>query len=207
MAVLIEIRGDQQREFRLANRNVLGRASTATIQLNDPLVSREHAEIRKTDDGNYELVDLDSSHGTFVDARRVSLHPLEDGDELIVGATRLRFHREFASVGGRRWSERVPCDLEVTATLPSGDRVETRAVDMSVGGMRLLLDAPLELDSELTLAIGFPNRWRRVRTRARVTRRGSADDGVGVAFVFGSDRDQLILAQEFALLLRTTGDE
>jgi pSer/pThr/pTyr-binding forkhead associated (FHA) protein len=203
MAVLIEIRGDQQREFRLTSTNVLGRAPTASIQLNDPLVSREHAEIRKTDAGAYELVDLGSSHGTFVDTKRVKQHVLEDGDEVIIGATRLRFHREFESVGGRRWSERVPCNLEVTATLPGGERVETRALDMSIGGMRLLLEHPLELDTEFEIAIAFPNRWRRAKTRVRVTR-PSDDEGLGVAFVFGSDRAQLNLAQEFALLMRAT---
>ena len=117
---------------------------------------------------------------------------------------RVSINREFESVGGRRWSERVRCDLEVTATLPGGERVDTRAVDMSIGGMRLLLKHPLEIDAEFDITIAFPNRWRRAKTRVRVTRPASDEDGVGVAFVFSSDRAQLNLAQEFALLLRAT---
>jgi hypothetical protein len=201
MAVLIEIRGDQRREYRLADHTVLGRGGGASIQLDDPLVSREHARIVKNGDGRYEIADLKSRHGTFVAAERIRQRVLDDGDEIVIGASRFRFHREFESVGGRRWTERVPCDLEVMVTLPNGDEAEGRALDMSIGGMKLLLDRSIEANTLVTLAIAFPERWRKVRTQARVARIGSPGNDIGVSFVC-SGRVQLTLAQEFALLLR-----
>jgi EAL domain-containing protein (putative c-di-GMP-specific phosphodiesterase class I) len=57
----------------------VGRAETADHTVYSGKVSKEHATIRVTD-GRYELRDLDSTNGTFVNGQRVSTHLLEDGD-------------------------------------------------------------------------------------------------------------------------------
>lgn len=58
-------------------------------------VSRRHARIVLTD-GKYSLEDLGSTNGTFINrGKRLSPgvgQPLNDGDEIIVGKTFLRFH-------------------------------------------------------------------------------------------------------------------
>ena len=58
-------------------------------------VSRRHARITFTD-GKYLLEDLGSTNGTFINrGKRLSAgtrQPLNDGDEIIVGKTFLRFH-------------------------------------------------------------------------------------------------------------------
>ncbi|MFC1609471.1 FHA domain-containing protein [Myxococcota bacterium] len=202
MAVLIEIRGDHQRELRLANVTTLGRAPSNTIQLTDPLVSRAHAEIRKTDAGDYEIDDLDSTHGTFLGTERITRRVLVDGDEVILGATRLRFFREFETLGARRWGERVKCELPVQITLANGDQIDCHASDISLGGMRLDLELELELDTIIELAVAFPNRLKRVIVKARVARERVDKGHLGVAFVFSSDRAHLALAEGFAKLLR-----
>jgi predicted component of type VI protein secretion system len=57
-------------------------------------VSRRHARI-SVRDGHYLIEDLGSTNGTFVNrGRRLApgdRHPLNDGDEIIVGKTFLRF--------------------------------------------------------------------------------------------------------------------
>jgi hypothetical protein len=57
-------------------------------------VSRRHARISLTN-GNYLIEDLGSTNGTFINrGRRLApgdRHPLQDGDEIIVGKTFLRF--------------------------------------------------------------------------------------------------------------------
>jgi hypothetical protein len=58
-------------------------------------VSRRHARIRR-ENGKYVIEDLGSTNGTFVNrGRRLipgSAHLLNDGDEIIVGKTFLRFY-------------------------------------------------------------------------------------------------------------------
>ena len=57
-------------------------------------VSRRHARISRRN-GQYAIEDLGSTNGTFVNrGRRLApgdSHPLQDGDEIIVGKTFLRF--------------------------------------------------------------------------------------------------------------------
>jgi hypothetical protein len=78
---------------------VLGRGADADLRINDPGVSRRHAELRlTTDDRNpsVEVHDLDSTNGTFVDGRRVDSAPVSDGATVRVGNTDLvvRFTEE-----------------------------------------------------------------------------------------------------------------
>jgi len=62
----------------------VGRAATCAICLNDPKISREHAEIRPEGDG-YVLVNL-SQFGTRVNAAKVAQSaPLAYGDRLYFG--------------------------------------------------------------------------------------------------------------------------
>jgi pSer/pThr/pTyr-binding forkhead associated (FHA) protein len=53
-------------------------------------VSRRHAEVRKTADG-YEVADVGSLNGTYLNRERVESSPLHDGDELQIGTFKLLF--------------------------------------------------------------------------------------------------------------------
>lgn len=63
-----------------------GRRPESTVQLADPNVSRNHAEIRPHGNG-WVLVDLGSTNGTRINGVRVSSHELADGDEIAFGNT------------------------------------------------------------------------------------------------------------------------
>jgi hypothetical protein len=69
---------------------VIGRQPECNIQLHDTNVSRRHAEIRPRGTG-YVLVDLGSTNGSRVNGMRVSEHVLQDGDEVLIGNTRMVF--------------------------------------------------------------------------------------------------------------------
>jgi len=74
-------------------RSVLGRSRDADVQIEDPNVSRRHAEI--VQEGSvYWLVDLGSTNGTEVDGKRVSRARLGDGSHFTVGETTLTFSTE-----------------------------------------------------------------------------------------------------------------
>src|SRR6185369_13470687 len=74
------------------DRSSIGRGPDNDIQLDDPMVSRNHAEIVLHADGGYRVRDLGSRRGTFVGAHKIlDEAPLRDGDELLIGPMRLRF--------------------------------------------------------------------------------------------------------------------
>ena len=70
---------------------VIGRALDADIVLDDPGVSRRHAEVHLID-GRARVIDLGSTNGTFVDGERVHASDLTDGSTITVGRTRITFH-------------------------------------------------------------------------------------------------------------------
>jgi pSer/pThr/pTyr-binding forkhead associated (FHA) protein len=73
-----------------ASVHVLGRGEGADIALGDPAVSRSHARIGIIPTG-YQLVDLESSYGTFVNDMAVKDVLLKSGDVIRCGQLLLRF--------------------------------------------------------------------------------------------------------------------
>ncbi|MHB8669511.1 MAG: FhaA domain-containing protein [Acidimicrobiales bacterium] len=69
---------------------VIGRLPECDLALADPNVSRRHAELRPVE-GGWVVVDLGSTNGTRVNGAGVTERPLQDGDEITVGSSRLRF--------------------------------------------------------------------------------------------------------------------
>ena len=67
-----------------------GRHPDSVIFLDDITVSRLHAEIRQVD-GGYELADVGSLNGTYLNRERVEKCNLQDGDELQIGTFKLLF--------------------------------------------------------------------------------------------------------------------
>ncbi|MDK7048884.1 oxoglutarate dehydrogenase inhibitor Odhl [Corynebacterium sp. UMB0012] len=68
-----------------------GRHPEADIFLDDVTVSRRHAELRKNDDGKFEVVDVGSLNGTYVNREPRNSQVLEVGDEIQIGKFRLVF--------------------------------------------------------------------------------------------------------------------
>lgn len=70
---------------------VLGRALDVDVVLDDPGVSRRHAEVHLID-GRARVIDLGSTNGTFVDGERIHASDLTDGSTIAIGRTRIMFH-------------------------------------------------------------------------------------------------------------------
>src|SRR5690606_16533592 len=66
----------------------IGRSQRNQIVLDDPHVSRQHAQIRLRF-GHYMLFDTTSQGGTYVNEVRVREHRLQPGDVIRIGKTRM----------------------------------------------------------------------------------------------------------------------
>ena len=73
-----------------------GRGSHNDVHINDGRVSHHHCQIVRDNQGRFFIVDLNSTHGTYVNGRcikgQVSLTP---GDIVVIGNTRLKWEKYF----------------------------------------------------------------------------------------------------------------
>ena len=110
--------------LRFAETVRIGRADTNAIVLTDGIVSAEHVELRKTPEG-WEIVDLDSTNGTFVSGERVTRAPLGPDTSVRLG------------VGGPEVRLTIPglAALAVTEMLPTPDIIDRYLGDEPPEGM------------------------------------------------------------------------
>jgi len=102
----------------------IGRTPDNDLVVSDLGVSRHHAELRKSSSGKYEIVDLGSHNGTFVNGSRISAVLLSDADIVSIG------HATFRLAGG-----------ELREFIDTGDvSLAARDLLVRVGGRKVLLD-------------------------------------------------------------------
>lgn len=89
---LIQISGRETGQmYNLTGKIIrIGRDSTAEISVDDPHVSRHHAEIFVKDKNEIVIRDLGSTNGIFVNGKKIEEHILNEGDKILIG-TRLYF--------------------------------------------------------------------------------------------------------------------
>ena len=91
---LIVLQGkDKEKEFTFTKKRIIiGRAKDCDIIIDDPIVSRKHAEV-SCEGGSYFIRDLESRNGTFVNDEEVKVQrKLEEGDRIQIGNTIFSFH-------------------------------------------------------------------------------------------------------------------
>ena len=72
----------------------IGRVGAADFCVDAPLVSRVHCRVEVGEDGSVEVVDLDSTNGTWIDGDRITRAAFRPGSVLRVG--RVEFSLEPA---------------------------------------------------------------------------------------------------------------
>lgn len=119
MPSLFVIRGnDQGSRYELTDPTVrLGRDSSNHVELHDTEVSRRHAELR-LENGEYRIVDLNSSNGTFVNGRRLSSSLLGSGDQLQIGGTLLL----YTGRGSQESAEELDRAIHIAGPRQENDR-------------------------------------------------------------------------------------
>jgi hypothetical protein len=74
---------------------VIGRGTEADLRINDPGISRRHAEIRVEGVGaslRVQIVDLGSTNGITVNGHKVREAALQEGSRIEIGSTRMLVH-------------------------------------------------------------------------------------------------------------------
>jgi ABC-type multidrug transport system ATPase subunit len=114
----------------------IGRAADNDVVVADLGVSRYHAELRRSLRGSYEIVDLASHNGTFLNGQRITAAPVTETDIVGVGPATFQLVgdelKEFIDTGDISLSAR-----DLTVTLPSG-RVLLDHVSFPLGERCLL---------------------------------------------------------------------
>jgi pSer/pThr/pTyr-binding forkhead associated (FHA) protein len=90
--LILEFPNGRKKEYPITGEKIgIGRKPENTVHIPDSYVSGRHAEIQRTNEGGYELVDLGSHNGTEVNGKRVQRIPLRDGDRISFGVVEGRF--------------------------------------------------------------------------------------------------------------------
>jgi pSer/pThr/pTyr-binding forkhead associated (FHA) protein len=84
---------DDKRTVITGGSFVIGRSRECDLVLDDPNVSRRHAELRRDDDG-WAVQDLGSTNGIKLNGKRSRGGRLNPGDEITLGLSRLTFEQE-----------------------------------------------------------------------------------------------------------------
>lgn len=97
MPVLLQLhKGKVLHKFSFDRFITLGRSADNDVQLEDKTVSALHAHITAVDPDTpslgFELVDLSSTNGSFVNEQRTERQSLQEGDLIRLGLVSLSFH-------------------------------------------------------------------------------------------------------------------
>ena len=80
-----------------ANVTTVGRHPDADIFLDDVTVSRRHSEFLR-DGSTFQIKDLGSLNGTYLDGNRIDIATLGEGSEVQIGKFRLTFYASRSDV-------------------------------------------------------------------------------------------------------------
>jgi pSer/pThr/pTyr-binding forkhead associated (FHA) protein len=107
--------GSVLKELAMVNpRLLIGRSEHNDISINSRFISRHHVLLARNGGATF-LMDLNSTNGTFVNARRVSNQILRHNDVITVGHHRIKFKDPYAQTRG----EPDPADFADTAIMKS----------------------------------------------------------------------------------------
>src|SRR5262245_46633468 len=92
LKITVLVGADAGRVVTLGNDTVvIGRGDVCELVLNDSAASRRHCALQREGD-HFILTDLQSANGTFLNdlQTRIDSHVLKNGDEIVIGKSRLR---------------------------------------------------------------------------------------------------------------------
>lgn len=124
MAYLEVLNGPEvgQKVLLMVETFFIGREPTNHLILSDRTVSRRHVVINNME-GRFLISDLKSLKGLLVNGAKATEAALEDGDEIVLGAVRLRFYSEGSARDiplpgtNGRWLRKIGLGLGAVAAI------------------------------------------------------------------------------------------
>ncbi len=114
-----------------ANCWTIGRSDDNHFVIKDRCMSRNHAMLQYTEAGDYYLIDLGSSNGTFVNGRRVTIPTtIHHGDTITFGQTELKFYCPSAEDPHKTLDEENTLEGTITSILHVRKLTSVIVVDM-----------------------------------------------------------------------------
>ena len=93
--LIVHTPGSEPKTFSLDKpTTTIGRRPANDIILEDPSVSRTHAEVARQEDGSFEVCDIGGKWPVRVNERLASRHRLQDGDRIQIGIATLVFRAQ-----------------------------------------------------------------------------------------------------------------
>jgi CheY-like chemotaxis protein len=147
----------QGRRYELEHSSTLGRAPELAIPTDDVGVSRAHARVDTDANGQYQVQDLESKNGTFVNDVRVHQRVLQGGDRIRLGPGVEFEFRQFDALDpevreahrhetlGRLYSRLNPELTQTLSALASGLHAPQSAQQQNSLGLAQAANAGLEL--------------------------------------------------------------
>jgi phosphoserine phosphatase RsbU/P len=117
----------------------IGRLAENDLSFEDSQVSRRHARI-EFDRGTFVLVDLQSTHGTFVDNRRIERHALKAGETITLGVAKIEIRFDESGVSR-------PIDTGMTLLGIGRPAGISKSPIEELEGLSLFLDAVRQLNA------------------------------------------------------------
>jgi len=168
--------------IRLQQRIKIGRSEENDWCIEDINVSRRHAEIVQAKDGSYELVDLKSTNGTYLNDNKIRRERLIYGDIVSIAG----YRRKFTSDG-----------LELLEGI-EGVSVTAKNVSFDIGSKKLLDDVSFNLGPRTLTAIIGPSGAGKSTLLGVLT--GRTKPTSGIIEISGND-----LHENFQILSRQIG--
>ncbi|WP_250401823.1 ABC transporter ATP-binding protein/permease [Streptomyces cellostaticus] len=161
----------------------IGRAEDNDLVVDDLTVSRHHAELRAHADGSYEIVDLGSHNGTYLDGAPVTQAPIGPGDLVGIG------HITYCLV-----------DDGLQEYVDTGEvSLDAQDLTVTVGGGKVILDhVSFPVGEKCLLAVVGPSGSGKSTLLGALTGQRPADHGT----VLYDGRD---LYHDYAELCRRVG--
>ena len=117
--LVIERPGQEQQVFELPQDRPIyvGRAESNDLVLRETSVSRRHAMLSPSLEGNWMVRDLGSANGIFLNGKNVKESPLKDSDVLNIGEFSLRYESMESQILLTQAAAKLPARLTMVMSL------------------------------------------------------------------------------------------